>query len=109
MILAGSQSPVTFLAIIFQFWKGSIRKSTAREKHVVNFITNRNEKRFSLEVFKMKEKDGEGNIWGSPCTQFVVNRILVTFPQLVLGAKFEKMFRTEVNGYVFVIRRRTFE
>jgi len=48
----------------------------------------------------MGEKDSEANIWESPCTQFVVNRILVTFPKLALGAKFEKTFRNEVNGYV---------
>lgn len=52
----------------------------------------------SLGLFKMGEKEGEANIWESPCTQFVVNRILVTFPpKLTPGAKFDKAFRSEGN------------
>ena len=57
-------------------------------------------KKSSLGLFKMGEKEGEASIWESPCTQFVVNRILVTFPKLTPGAKFDKAFRSEGNRCV---------
>ena len=37
------------------------------------------------------------DIWSSARVQFLVNRILVTFPKLNPGAKFDKAFRTEAN------------
>jgi len=51
----------------------------------------------------MGDDDGAVDIWASPCTQFVLNRILVTFPKLSLGAKFDKAFQTEANRSVLYI------
>lgn len=47
---------------------------------------------------KMGNEDDENNIWTNPCTQFVSNRILLSFPKLSSGAKFDKAFKTVSNG-----------
>lgn len=47
----------------------------------------------------MDNQDGSNSFWTSPCVVFVANRILATFSQWN-GAKFQKAFQTEANGYV---------
>ena len=43
-------------------------------------------------------EDGDSaNVWASSRSKFVENRILVTFPKLSSGAKFDKAFQTEAN------------
>jgi hypothetical protein len=42
-------------------------------------------------------------IWDHGCTKYIVNRILSTFPKLIAGAKFDKVFQTDTNRSVISI------
>lgn len=47
------------------------------------------------------DNDNPEGIWGNGCTEYIVSRILLTFPKLSAGPKFEKAFRTEANRLVY--------
>ena len=48
----------------------------------------------------MSGEDDPKSIWENDCTDFLISRILLTFPKLSIGPKFEKAFRTEANRLV---------
>ncbi len=46
------------------------------------------------------DESDPASIWANGCTNYIINRILLTFPKLSAGAKFDKAFQTEANRFV---------
>ena len=45
-----------------------------------------------------------GRFWDDPRVEFVTQCILSSYPQLLLGEKFDKLFQTEATRYVQVFQ-----